>query len=251
MTPTPPWPLESALNRPHCFAVVIPVYNHGGTVAKVVRKTLKQKLPVIVVDDGSTDQTYKNIKSIPDIRILRHRYNLGKGAALVAGMIEASKSANWAISLDADGQHDPEDIPNMINAVPKDSRPIIIGQRTGMDNAPWTSRFGREFSNFWVRASGGAPLSDSQSGFRLYPLPEILQLGIKARRYQYEIEVIAKAAWQGIDTIEVPVSVNYAPFGRRISHFRPWHDFVRNTGTFSRLITTRIFSPRHWRLGRR
>lgn len=234
-------------NRPHRFAVVIPVYNHGGTVADVIRKTLKHKLPVIVVDDGSTDHTYDHIKSIPDIWILRHRRNLGKGAALVTGMTEASNLADWAVCLDADGQHDPNDIPVLINAIPLAKRPIIIGRRTGMDTAPWTSRFGREFSNFWVRASGGPLLSDSQSGFRLYPLPEVLNLDIKARKYQYEIEVITKAAWHGMDTIEVPVSVHYAPSGRRISHFSPWHDFIRNTGTFSRLITTRVFSPKLWR----
>lgn len=232
----------------HPCAVVIPVFNHAGTVAKVIRKTLDQHLPVIVVDDGATDGTLNQIESIPGIHILRHKHNRGKGAALVTGMTEAAKTAHWAVCLDADGQHDPEDIPDLLAAIPKNRRAIIIGRRKGMENAPWTSRFGRKFSNFWVWVSGAAPLADTQSGFRVYPLPEVLHLNVKAKRYQYELEVLARAAWQGIGAIEVPVSVNYSPLGSRISHFHPFLDFVRNTGTFTRLITRRVFTPGLWNI---
>lgn len=234
----------------HTYAVVIPVFNHAGTVTDVIRKTLDQHLPVIVVDDGATDDTLKKIESIPGICILRHKHNRGKGAALITGMTEAAKTATWAVCLDADGQHDPEDIPDLLAAIPKNRRAIIIGRRKGMESAPWTSRFGRKFSNFWVWVSGAAPLSDTQSGFRVYPLPEVLRLDVKARRYQYELEILARAAWQGIGAIEVPVSVNYAPTGARISHFRPWRDFIRNTGTFARLITRRVFTPKLWKICR-
>jgi glycosyltransferase involved in cell wall biosynthesis len=232
------------------FAVVIPVYNHGATVAEVIRKAQHHHLPVIVVDDGSTDKTYEALQSIPGIRVLRHTRNRGKGAALVTGMREAAGIARWAICLDADGQHDPDDIGPLLAAVPATGCAIIIGKRVGMETAPWTSRFGRKFSNFWVWVSGAARLSDSQSGFRIYPLPEVLHLDIRSGRYQYELEVLAKAAWQGIPAIEIPVSVTYAPAGSRISHFHPWRDFCRNTQTFSRLITRRVFSPRLWTCNR-
>ena len=228
------------------YAVVIPVFNHADTIASVIKKTLAQNLPVIVVDDGSTDDTLKTIQSIPGISVLRHPHNQGKGAALVTGMTQAAKTASWAVCLDADGQHDPAEIPDLLSAIPKSRRTIIIGRRKDMGTAPWTSRFGRRFSNFWVWVSGAARLSDTQSGFRVYPLPEVLELNVKAKRYQYELEVLARAAWQGIGTIEVPVSVHYAPVGTRISHFRPFLDFFRNTGTFARLITRRVFSPRFW-----
>jgi glycosyltransferase involved in cell wall biosynthesis len=239
----PPAPAQQGAGP---FAVVIPVFNHGGTVAAVIRNTLAQKLPVIVVDDGSTDDTYEIIQSIPGIRVLRHPYNRGKGTGLVTGMREAAKIARWAVCLDADGQHDPDDIGALLAAVPATGCAIIIGKREGMETAPWTSRFGRKFSNFWVWISGAPLLSDSQSGFRIYPLPEVLHLDITAGRYQYELEVLAKAAWHGIPILEVPVRVSYAPFGARISHFSPWRDFLRNTQTFSRLITHRVFSPRLW-----
>ena len=230
------------------YAVVIPVFNHAGTVAEVIRQVLAQNLPVIVVDDGSTDDTLIEIRTFTDARVICHRQNQGKGAALLTGLHEAAKIASWAICLDADGQHDPDDIPKLIKAIPKNRRTILIGKRQGMEKAPWTSRFGRQFSNFWVWVSGAGSLCDTQSGFRVYPLPEVLKLEVKARRYQYELEVLARAAWQGIDIIEVPVNVDYEPSGLRISHFRPFVDFVRNTNTFSRLITHRLFNPRLWKI---
>lgn len=228
-------------------AVIVPVYNHGASVAAVVRKVLSLGLPVIVVDDGSTDDTYENIRSIPGIRLLRHDQNMGKGAALITGMTAAPDGCRWAVTIDADGQHDPADIPRLLTAAAENPGTVVIGNRTGMAAAPWTSRFGRKFSNFWLRMSGAPPLADSQSGFRIYPLPGVLHLGVKARRYQYELEVLAKAAWRGIGIVEAPVSVTYLPPGRRISHFRPWRDFFRNARTFSRLITRRVFSPGLWR----
>jgi glycosyltransferase involved in cell wall biosynthesis len=240
-----PCPDHTAKNR---FAVVIPVYNHGATVADVVRKAMHHRFPVIVVDDGSTDASHDNVKDIPGVLVRRHPQNLGKGAALLTGMVEAAKIAHWAICLDADGQHDADDMVHLIGAIPMGQRPIILGQRKAMETAPWTSRFGRKFSNFWVWVSSGVWLSDSQSGFRIYPLPEVLDLDVRSGNYQFELEVLAKAAWQAMPIIEAPISVSYCPGGRRISHFHPWRDFVRNTQTFSRLIVRRVFTPRLWRI---
>ncbi len=230
------------------FAVVIPLYNHGATVFDVVRKASRHKLPLIVVDDGSTDGGCENLNAIPGVLVLHHPMNLGKGAALVTGMKAAAESADWAVCLDADGQHDPDDIIGLMKAIPVGRRAIIVGKRQGMETAPWTSRFGRKFSNFWVWVSSGIRLSDSQSGFRIYPLPEVLDLDVRAGKYQFELEVLAKAAWKAMPIIETPVSVLYQPAGRRISHFHPWKDFLRNTRTFSRLIVRRVFTPRLWRI---
>ena len=226
------------------FSVVIPVYNHERTVADVAYRTLALDMPVVVVDDGSTDTTYERIKDIAGIRILRHRSNRGKGAALMTGFWQAEKTSDWVITLDADGQHDPRDAAALVAAIPRDKRPIVIGNRQGMlaAEAPWTSRFGREFSNFWVCMAGGPALTDSQSGFRIYPLPECLHLGVESRRFQFEVEVLAKANWNRIPVIEAPISVSYRPGTTRISHFHPFFDFLRNFGVFSRLITHRVLS---------
>jgi glycosyltransferase involved in cell wall biosynthesis len=227
-------------------SVVIPVYNHAQMVAEVVQRSLLLGVPVIVVDDGSTDATYDRIKRIEGIRILRHRSNRGKGAALLTGFAAASEFSDWAVTLDADGQHNPDDARRLIDAMPETERPIILGNRDGMlaPDVPWTSRFGREFSNFWVRMSGGPAVADSQSGFRAYPLPECLRLGVRARRFQFEVEILVKASWSRLPLVEVPVRVSYTPGTRRISHFHPFYDFLRNTGLFSRLITHRILTLR-------
>jgi len=228
------------------FAFVIPVYNHAGTVAQVVKDALSLGCPVFVVDDGSTDDTFNQIKDIKGIRILQHAENQGKGAAILTGFAAAAAVADWAITMDADGQHYAEDAKEMIKAIPEDSRPIVVGARSGMTgkHVPWTSSFGRKFSNFWVRTSGGPKISDSQSGFRIYPLPEALHLKIKARRFQFEVEILVQAKRHGLSVIETPIRVHYNPEGGRISHFRPFVDFCRNSSTFTRLIVRRIFFPK-------
>jgi len=227
------------------YAIVIPAYNHGTQVRGVVEKCLQLRLPVIVVDDGSTDATPYVLASLSGVTVIHHKKNQGKGASLLTGFAAALRLADWAITIDADGQHDPEDILSLIQAVPGGQRPFVIGKRTGMEhgNVPWTSRWGRRFANFWVWISCGRWLSDSQSGFRVYPLPETLHLGTKAKRYQFEVEVLVRAVWCGIPIIEAPVRALYGPLEERVSHFRPWLDFWRNTRTFARLVATRVLIP--------
>jgi len=234
---------SSEINKRGKFAVIIPAYNHDGKVAEVVRETLKLNMPVFVVDDGSTDSTFDRIKAIDGIRILRHPVNQGKGAAIMSGFTEVLKVADWAITLDADGQHHPQDALTLIRAIPASQRPIVVGVRKGMtkETAPWTSRFGRRFSNFWVWVSGGPRMTDSQSGFRIYPIPEAMNLNVKAKRYQFEVEILVKAKRKQIPVIEAPIRVTYQQGPEKISHFHPVSDFFRNFGTFSRLITQRIF----------
>lgn len=226
-------------------AVIIPVYNHGRQVVEVIRKTCKLGLPIFVIDDGSTDSTATMINALQGITVLHHPVNCGKGAAILTGLIAAGeKKCNYAITLDGDGQHNPDNAEKLLRTVDEGERCIVIGNRQGMKggkNVPWTSKFGRKFSNFWVWTAGGPRVQDSQSGFRLYPVPETVHLGVKARRYQFEVEVLVKARQQGIRIKEAPVQVVYQKKGVRVSHFRPWLDFWRNSTTFSRLIFSRVF----------
>ena len=141
----------------------------------------------------------------------------------MTGFAAASDMADWAITIDADGQHYPQDAQKLIKAIPKKTRPIVVGARDNMtgNHVPWTSIFGRKFSNFWVWASGGPALLDSQSGMRIYPLPEALNLGTKARRFQFEVEILVQAKRKGIQVIEAPVRVNYNPNGKEFLIFVP------------------------------
>lgn len=228
------------------IAIVIPVYNHGTRISDVVHKTVVLGYPLFVVDDGSTDATAEMLAAMDNenITVLSHSQNRGKGAALLTGFQAAQKSCSWVVTIDADGQHKPEDIENLLQAREGNQRAIIIGKRQGMDatHVPWTSKAGRKFSNFWVWVSGGPMVSDSQSGFRLYPLPEVSALDVQARRFQYEVEVLVKAHQKKIPIVETAVQVVYQKGAERISHFHPWLDFLRNSATFSRLIFKRIFS---------
>jgi glycosyltransferase involved in cell wall biosynthesis len=227
------------------YVIVIPTYNHKEHLRRVVEDTLPLGFPVLVVDDGSTDSTPEILTSLSGLTAIRHEKNLGKGAALLTGFAAVASKADWAVTLDADGQHNPEEILSLIRAIPNGKKLLVIGKREGMEkqNVPWTSRWGREFSNFWVWAACGRWFSDSQSGFRIYPLPEAMHLGTRAKRYQFEVEILIRAVWHDFPVIEVPVNVHYGRGGERVSHFRPWLDFWRNTRTFTRLVAMRLFIP--------
>jgi glycosyltransferase involved in cell wall biosynthesis len=241
------WPemLSKFAARGHGVAFVIPAYNHGRTVRQVAADAAATGCPVWIIDDGSTDETERATENLDGVTVIRHAENQGKGAALITGIAAAAKRARWIVSVDADGQHMPDEALRLLAAVDGLDRPaIVLGRREGMrgdPRIPWTSRFGRGFSNFWVRVSGGPRVSDSQTGFRLYPAQEVLRLPVKSRRFQFEVEVLVLAQIAGIEVIEVPVSVVYGPPGRRVSHFHPWRDFWRNSSTFTRLIARRMF----------
>ena len=247
-----PWSFAETAAELGQVAVVIPTYNHWPMVREVTRQALALGLPVFVVDDGSSDETAQGLPVLANITLLKHKRNLGKGAALLTGMKAAARVAGWALTLDADGQHRPQDALSLLSAVRGGQRAVVVGYRRGMrgDQVPWTSRWGREFSNFWIWLASGRWVADSQSGFRLYPLPEALNMSVQARRFQYEVEVLVRAVWQGLPIIDTPITVDYQPAGERRSHFRPLLDFWRNTLTFTRLITLRVLQPARKRKGR-
>lgn len=227
-------------------AVVIPVYNHAAGLGPVLEQAQLLKVPIFVVDDGSTDPSAEVAARFEGVTLLRHPENRGKGAALRTGLEAAGRVARLAVTIDADGQHEPLETTLLLAAIPPGSRAIVVGQREGMSegHVPWTSRMGRSFSNFWVWLAGGPLLADTQSGFRLYPLPEALELGARCDRFQFEVESLVLAEWHRVPVVGAPVSVNYRPGKHRISHFRPLVDFLRNATLFTKLIALRWLVPR-------
>lgn len=234
-------PAQDRPQKPR-FVIVIPVYNHGPAVEAVISRAKEPGADIIVVNDGSTDDTAARLEQIPGICVITHARNAGKGAAIQTGLTEAARMADYAVTLDADGQHNPIDAMALMAAVADCGRSLIVGCRTGMDqpHIRYGSRMGRRFSNFWVWVCGGPKLSDSQSGFRAYPLPEALHWGAVCNRFDFEVEILVQARRCGVPVVEVPVGVHYLPADQRISHFRPGVDFLRNARVFTRLMGRRF-----------
>jgi glycosyltransferase involved in cell wall biosynthesis len=209
------------------ICVIIPTFNNAGTIADVVRRSLLQCHDIIVVNDGSTDNTEDILHGIAGITILTLPKNGGKGHALKQGFKKArSMGFRYAITLDADGQHYPEDIPTLLHANIQHPHSIIVGERKDLDSQERSagSKFANAFSNFWFCIQTGCRLRDTQTGYRLYPLKHTF---ILTSRYEAELELLVFSAWWGVPVISVPVRVYYPPEGERVSHFRPFWDFFR------------------------
>ncbi len=221
--------METPELQPKIF-VVIPVYNHAETLRQVVEGVLRHHAEVLVVDDGSSDGGAAILNGLP-VEVLSYRYNKGKGSALLAAAAWGlERGLTHMISIDADGQHAPDDLPLFFSAIAAHPRALIVGQRDfAQEGIPGASRFGRQFSNFWLRLQTGSQLRDSQSGFRAYPLFIFEQLNFWTRRYNFEIEVLVRSAWAGVELRDVPISVYYPPHDERISHFRGVMDNWRLT----------------------
>jgi glycosyltransferase involved in cell wall biosynthesis len=209
--------------------VVVPTYNNAGTIGSVVRGVLDFTKHVIIVNDGSTDNTPELIKSFPEITIVSYENNRGKGYALRKGFAKAAELGyTYAITIDSDGQHYPDDLPKFLEKLRDNPKAIIIGARN-MEQAsvPGKSSFGNKFSNFWFWVETGIKRNDTQSGYRLYPVKALQQIPFVTNKFEFEIEVLVRSAWAGIDVIEVPVKVFYPEKVKRVSHFRPFKDFTR------------------------
>lgn len=210
------------------ICVLIPTYNNHKTLKRVLDGVLIFTDNVIVVNDGSTDTTAEILQQYPTITVIHLEKNRGKGHALRLGFQKAlSMGFSYAITIDSDGQHYPDDIPVFVAALKKENRDVLlIGSRNmSQEGIPRKSSFGNHFSNFWYKFETGIALEDTQSGYRLYPLRKIPKRYFTPK-FEFEIEVIVRAAWDGVPVKNVPVKVLYDP-AERVSHFRPFQDFTR------------------------
>lgn len=209
--------------------VIVPTYNNAGTIAKVLMDVKAYSQAIIVVNDGSTDSTSDILSGIDDIRLIAYPENKGKGYALKLALQKAFEwGYRFAITIDADGQHYADDIPVFVDRIEQVPGSLLIGARNiAADNMPSKNTFANKFSNFWYRVETGQTLSDTQSGYRLYPLREVQDMRLLTRRYEFELEVLVRAVWRGIRVENVPIKVYYPSAEERVSHFRPFQDFVR------------------------
>ena len=228
----------------------VPVFNNRETVQQVTAACRDILAHVVVVDDGSTDANLVELLSDLDVVVLRHEQNLGKGQAiLTASRYIEAQGGEYMITIDADGQHLPKDIHKFLPLLRDDQPGIIIGCRDfNTDNVPASSRFGRSFANFWLLVETGKVVGDCQSGFRAYPVHHLNQIEFKGNHYDFEAEVLAKAAWGGLALKTVDIDVVYPKPEERVSSFKPFLDNLRLTGIHSMLVGRRMLPVRHKRL---
>jgi glycosyltransferase involved in cell wall biosynthesis len=223
--------------------VVVPTYNNAGTLASVIKGILVFTDNVIIVNDGSTDTTAEVLKNFQNIPVIPIDKNKGKGNALRNGFrVALSKGYDYAITIDSDGQHSTDDIPRFIDALIAEPDTLFIGARNmTQDSVPGKSSFGNKFSNFWFKTETGISLPDTQSGFRLYPIKKLEKLRFFTPKFEFEIEILVRAAWKGIAVKSIPINVYYLPKEERVSHFRPFQDFFRISVLNSVLFLLAIF----------
>jgi glycosyltransferase involved in cell wall biosynthesis len=194
----------------------------------VIHQCLEQTANVLVVNDGSTDDTLLKIEQLP-IKLLTYPKNRGKGYALRQGFKRALELGyRHVITIDTDGQHYAEDAIHFFEVLEKNPDALLIGSRNlNQENVPGKSSFGNRFSNFWFKVETGKTMPDTQSGYRLYPVHLYQDKKWFTNKYEFEIEVIVRSSWMGIDVLPVPIRVFYPKQEERISHFRPFKDFSR------------------------
>lgn len=210
--------------------VVMPTYNNGGTLRDVVERTLSVCVDVIVVNDGCTDNSADILASFGErITVVDYDKNRGKGYALKQGFNKAKAMGfDYALTIDSDGQHFPEDIPLFVEALEQHPGALIVGSRNlNQENMPGGNTFANKFSNFWFKVQTGINLPDTQTGYRLYPLRNMPCLALLTYRYEAELELLVFSAWRGTTLIPIKINVFYPKGEERVSHFRPFWDFFR------------------------
>ena len=227
------------------IAALIPAYQAAATVGPVVRGTRAILDTVLVVDDGSTDDT-GDVARAAGATVLRQEPNAGKGAALARGFVHLQAGGfTHAVTLDADGQHHPEEVPLLLAAVAADRAALVVGVRRkeGQTIAP-VALFGNWVADVLMECLAGQVLPDTQSGFRAYPLAATMALGAAGTRFDFETEILFLAARAGLHLQGVPVRVHYPPIAERVSHYDPWWDTMRIIYT-----VVRAMAPTLWTRG--
>ncbi len=218
-------------------AALIPAYCAAPTVGAVVAGARAYFARVLVVDDGSSDATGA-AAAAAGAEVVAHAVNAGKGAALRTGLATLARDGiARALTLDADGQHLPHQIPVLLAASDAAPDGFVVGVRrkTG-HQIRRINKFGNWFADRALRAIAGRPLPDTQSGFRVYPVAATLGLRTVGDRFDFETEILLRASRRGLVVIGVPVEVHYPPVSERVSHFRAGRDTLRIIRTVLRVL---------------
>jgi glycosyltransferase involved in cell wall biosynthesis len=225
------------------YCIVIPHYNHHEQLAAMLPGLRDLGLPIIIVDDGSDSQSYAHVQhscsNLEWAEVLRLEHNEGKGGAMIRGAWRASeRDFTHMLQIDADGQHALESVAPMLALSRRAPADLISGLPVFSSDIPRSRLHGRKISLWWARIETlSTRIQDVMCGFRVYPLDSFLKLCSQSHmglRMQFDIEIMVKMYWDGVELQFVPVSVSYPDEG--LSHFRLLHDNVRIS-----LMHTRLF----------
>lgn len=231
------------MNTRKTICAVIPSFNHSAKLAQISSAILAKGLAVIIIDDASTEKHSKVLQKISeandDIHLVTHHQNQGKGGAVITGLLTAQKLGySHALQVDADGQHDLNNISLLLDLSAKYPSALISGQPVYDDSIPKGRLWGRSITHFWVHIETlSLQVKDTMCGFRVYPLAATCQL-IKqmslGKRMDFDIEVMVRLFWRNIDIKFIPTKVDYPEDGQ--SHFRALHDNVLISWLHTRLV---------------
>jgi glycosyltransferase involved in cell wall biosynthesis len=237
----------------HAVTIVVPVYEHHRAVARLLPRLQAHGLPVLLVDDGSGDACAAALRDLAaaspaQVSLLRLARNEGKGGAVIAGMREAHRRGyTHALQIDADGQHDPAQVPEFVALSRAAPDALVSGRPVYDDSVPKARLYGRYATHIWVWINTlSLDIADSMCGYRVYPLAPVLALLERAtlgRRMDFDTEVMVRLHWDGVPVRQLPTRVTYPADG--ISHFRLWRDNARISAMHARL-----FAGMLWRLPR-
>jgi UDP-N-acetylglucosamine---dolichyl-phosphate N-acetylglucosaminyltransferase len=220
--------------------IVIPVFNESRVIKEVISEVQQAGYKnLIIVDDGSGDDTYSVANTVLDVIVLRHRVNRGKGAAIKTGISAADIcGAEVIVTIDGDGQHDPFDIQRLIKPITEDGYDVALGTRMlHSDGMPLLKIIANKIGNFCTLMLYGILVSDSQSGFRAYSRYAAGIIDTKADKYEYDSKVIREINYNRLRFIEVPIKVRYTEYSMAKKHKQ---GFVNGMKTLARMIWDKL-----------
>lgn len=198
------------------IAILIPAYNEEKYIKGVIKDCFKYRLDIVIVDDGSIDNTLETVKSIPvpknfKITLIKHSKNLGKGQSLKTGFSYIAKNNySGVITIDADGQHKTSEIKNFLKVIEKENPDLIIGDRLGnTKNMPFIRLATNVFTSWVISNIAGIRISDVQSGFRYISAKALKNIKLETKNFDTEPEIIIKASWLGYNIKNIPISTIY------------------------------------------
>lgn len=212
------------------ICVLIPTYRNAQFIPEVLDSVLAEAEDVIVVNDGSPDNTDEVLAPYSDrVVVVRHDKNQGKGIALQTGFRKAKELGfRYAVTMDSDNQHKASDLRKFAEAVAENPGSLVVGARCLYGKQlSQGSGFANKFSNFWFMVHTLHKLPDTQTGYRIYPLAEVADMHIFSSKYETELEMLVRCAWKGVRVSSVPINVFYPKREERVSSFRPARDFTR------------------------